>query len=390
MAFLAGLMVLDAPASALNNAGADARAATDNVTSVKKIRTPGGTFPYVSAQAFRYWLRTTLEISDSDWVAAPVFREGKIAYTDANPIKNWDDDLFGYMRAPSRRADAKKAEDATPLEKGREITRVSPFRVSTFVSIAPTWIVSDYGTMTRQNGNPVPHEHEFYRAHLRGLFSLDMTCAGTFFDTERVGYKNLDEYRRAEAEKSGCDFVKVRNQEALRLPIEERCKRVSTLVKALADVNGGAKQALHYTDLVPAIVFVGVFKNGNNPFYRVLKASKTHETELDLEAFTEILRVYKDDFMSDIYVGWARGFLDEERETLDQVINAAAKIENETEIEKQFEKLLPGGSAKQKQLLNEIVAAKNVGIAISIQHPREAIHSIAERLSNVGNEDWYK
>lgn len=354
MAFLAGLIVLDAPASALNNAGADAGARTDNTIAVKKIRTPQGTFPYVSAQAFRYWLRNGLETAGGEWVAAPVFREGKIAYTDADPVKNWDDDLFGYMRAPSKRADAVKAEKTTPLEKDREITRVSPFRVGTFVAIAPSPIVSDFGTMTRQEGDPVPHEHEFYRAHLRGLFSLDLTCAGTFFDSERVGYKNLDTFRREAAKARRCQPVEVRKQKALRLPIEDRCQRVSTLVRALADLNGGAKQALHYTDLVPAIVFLAVVKNGNNPFYRVLKAAKTHQTEFDREAFAEILRVYKDDFLSDIHIGWAKGFLDEERQALQEAILAHAN-----------------------------------GMTVHLQHPREAIQVVAGRLADTSNEVWY-
>jgi CRISPR-associated protein Cst2 len=355
MAFVAGLMVLDAPASALNNAGADPRASTDNTIVVKKIRTPQGILPYVSAQAFRYWLRTGLETSGGDWVAAPVFREGKIAYPDANPVKNWDDDLFGYMRAPSKKADAVKAEETTPLEKDREITRVSPFRVGTFVAIAPSPIVSDFGTMTRQDGDPVLHEHEFYRAHLRGLFSLDITCAGTFFDSERVGYKNLDAYRREEALNSGCQPVEVRKQKALRLPIEKRRKRVSTLVRALAELNGGAKQALHYTDLVPAVVFLAVVKNGNNPFYRALKASKTHQTEFDREAFTEILRVYKEDFLSDIYIGWAKGFLDEER-----------------------------------QALQQFIATGDTVLTIHLQHPREAIQGMADKLIDSNNEAWYE
>ncbi|ACA59803.1 type I-B CRISPR-associated protein Cas7/Cst2/DevR [Candidatus Desulforudis audaxviator] len=355
MAFLAGLLVLDAPASALNNAGADAGARTDNTIAVKKIRTPQGVLPYVSAQAFRYWLRTGLETSGGDWVAAPVFREGKIAYTDANPVRNWDDDLFGYMRAPSKKTDAVKAKETTPLEKDREITRVSPFRVGTFVAIAPSPIVSDFGTMTRQDGDPVPHEHEFYRAHLRGLFSLDLTCAGTFFDSERVGYKNLDTYRREEAQNEGCREVKVRKQMALRLPIEKRCQRVSTLVRALAELSGGAKQALHYTDLVPAIVFLAVVKNGNNPFYRALRASKTHQTEFDREAFAEILRVYKEDFLSDIHIGWAKGFLDEERQALQDAIVAAAS-----------------------------------SLTIHLQHPREAIQAMADKLADSDNEAWYE
>ncbi|AZK59806.1 CRISPR-associated negative autoregulator, Cst2 family [Candidatus Desulforudis audaxviator] len=241
------------------------------------------------------------------------------------------------------------------MEKDREITRVSPFRVGTFVAIAPSPIVSDFGTMTRQDGDPVPHEHEFYRAHLRGLFSLDLTCAGTFFDSERVGYKNLDTYRREEAQNEGCREVKVRKQMALRLPIEKRCQRVSTLVRALAELSGGAKQALHYTDLVPAIVFLAVVKNGNNPFYRALRASKTHQTEFDREAFAEILRVYKEDFLSDIHIGWAKGFLDEERQALQDAIVAAAS-----------------------------------SLTIHLQHPREAIQAMADKLADSDNEAWYE
>src|SRR5581483_9371851 len=158
MAYLTGLLVLDAPASALNNAGQEDGAKTDNTIAVKKIRAHDGVYTYVSAQAFRFWLRTTLERSDTGWRAAPVFREKKIAFSESDPVSNWDDDLFGYMRAPSKKGDeAEKADNvkstakAMPLEKDREITRVSPFRVSTFVSIGPATIVDDFGTMARQD-----------------------------------------------------------------------------------------------------------------------------------------------------------------------------------------------------------------------------------------------
>ncbi len=310
MAYVTGLFVIDAPASALNNQGAEAGARTDNTIAVKKIRTPQGTYPYVSAQAVRYWLRTTLERAGNGWVSAAVFREGKIAYTDANPVSNWDDDLFGYMRAPSKREDAAKDAAATPLEKDREITRVSPLRVGTMVAIAPAPIVDDFGTMTRQNGDPVPHEHEFYRAHLACLFSLDLTCAGTFFDGERVGFKNLDSHRREQAEELCGNKITVRGQQAYRLPIGDRQKRVATLIRALAVLDGGAKQALHYTDVAPSLLFAAVTRTGNHPFARVLVASQKHETQFNQEGLNEILSVWKDDFLSPVYVGWAKGLLD--------------------------------------------------------------------------------
>jgi CRISPR-associated protein Cst2 len=320
MAFVTGCLVLDAPASALNNAGADEGARTDNAIIVKKIRTPEGSHPYVSAQAVRYWIRTNLEQNESRWIAAPVRREGKIAYTDANPIEYWDDDLFGYMRAQSKKSDATKDQKASPLEKDREITRVSPFRVSTFVSISPVQPVTDFGTMTRQEGNPVPYEHEFYRAHLLGLLSLDLSTAGTFFDGERVGYKNLDSYRREAAQKAGLTEVTLRKQTAYRLATEQRVERVATLIGSLALLNGGAKQALHYTDLTPAVVFLAVTRHGNNPFFRMMTSSPTKTTQFHEAAFQELMAAYSDHFLSDIYIGWAQGFLDGERKKLEEAV----------------------------------------------------------------------
>lgn len=320
MAFVTGCLVLDAPASALNNAGADQGARTDNAIVVKKINAPDGPYPYVSAQAVRYWIRTNLELNEPRWKAAPVRREGKIAYTDANPIEFWDDDLFGYMRAPSKKSDAAKDEKASPLEKDREITRVSPFRVSTFVSISVSRPVTDFGTMTRQQGDPVPYEHEFYRAHLLGLLSLDLSASGTFFDGARVGYKNIDSFRREAAQKAGLVEVTLRKQAAYRLPIEQRVERVATLIGSLALLNGGAKQAVHYTDLTPAIVFLAVTKHGNNPFYRMLTSSRTKATQFHVAAFQELMAAYKDNFLSDIYIGWAQGFLDAERHKLEGVL----------------------------------------------------------------------
>ncbi|MGH6690210.1 MAG: type I-B CRISPR-associated protein Cas7/Cst2/DevR [Gammaproteobacteria bacterium] len=349
MAYVTGLLMVDAPASALNNAGQERGARTDNVIVVKKIRTPAGVYPYVSAQAVRYWIRTTLERTSPTWKVSPIFREGKIAYTGANPIEFWDDDLFGYMRAPSKRADATKDAKATPLEQDREITRVSPFRVGTMVAVAPSPIIEDFGTMTRQNDDPVPHEHEFYRAHLIAPFSIDLTSVGTFFDAERVGYKNLDSYRRKQAEELKLGKAPVRGQTAYRLPIVQRRERVVTLIRALADLQGGAKLALHYTDVAPAIVVAAVTRSGNHPFVRLFSSTRKHETELKVEVLGETLRVFRDDFSSKIYVGWAKGFLDEEREKL-----------------------------PQDNLLRPAV------------HPREAITALAVELQDPRNDSWYE
>src|SRR5229473_3362311 len=161
MAFVTGLFLIDAPASALNNLGAVPGEREDNTSGVKVIKAKEGSYPYVSAQAYRYWLRTSLEAHVAEWKAAPIFREEKVAYTDANPLYYWDDDLFGYMRAPSKKESARAKREADRSRQGETetletISRITPFRVSTIVSIAPVSITSDFGTMTRHDGHPVP------------------------------------------------------------------------------------------------------------------------------------------------------------------------------------------------------------------------------------------
>lgn len=321
MAFLAGLMLIDAPASALNNAGANEQARTENAVVTKFIRTRQGTFPYVSAQAVRYWLRTTLEgMPETGWQAAPVYREAKVAYTDGNPLKWWDDDLFGYMRAQSKRADAaeRRGRDAarggeTPTST--EITRVSPFRVSTFVSLAPVTPTDDFGTMSRQDDNPVPHEHQFYRTTLRGLFSLDLHAAGTFSYRNRTGFKNLDDNRVTEAA-SMPGVTHLEDEKSYRLALPDRIQRIATLFQGLGVLMGGAKQALHYTDVTPAVILAAVLKGGNNPLQYAIQADAQGLPTVNVEAVQELFRVWGDQMLSPLYVGWVQGFQDTQRARL--------------------------------------------------------------------------
>lgn len=355
MAFVTGLVLIDAPASALNNLGAIPGERYDNSVGVKVIRTRDGYYPYVSAQSFRYWLRSTLGRSSDGWQAAPIYREEKVAYTDANPIRYWDDDLFGYMRAPSGResARAKREADASranETETKDTITRVSPFRMSTLVAVAPTSPTSDFGVMARQEGDPVPHEHQFYRTTLKGLFSLDLHASGTFWYRNKTGFRNLDDVRVALAEKEG--LVKLEGEKAYRLPLPDRANRIATLFDGLATLEGGAKQSLHYTDVAPDVAIMAVTRGGNHIFGHVVGSTSRGLPELNIAALEETLKVFGEDIVSDVYVGWVRGFLDEERTKLEQFAET-------------FE-----------------------GVRIFIGHPRDAFQRLAADLRRSENFDW--
>ncbi len=355
MAFVTGLLLIDAPASALNNLGNVPGRLFDNVAGVKVIRTKEGTYPYVSAQAFRYWLRTTLECAGIGWKAAPIWREAKVAYTDANPIRWWDDDLFGYMRAPSTKAAAVKQREAdetrlTETPTTDAVTRASPFRVSTLVSIAPVNIVEDWESMSRHEGDPVPYSSQFYRATLKGLFSLDLHACGTFWHRQKTGFRNLDDVRMEEAKKAG--LTEVKGEKAYRLPLEERLQRITALFEGMARLEGGAKQALHYTDVAPVLVVLAVTKGGNHIFGHIIGANSRGLPQLKIEALKEALTVFKDDILSDVYVGWVRGYLDEER----------AKLEE--------------------------FAQTDEGQRIKMSHPREAFRALIEALKQPEHATW--
>ena len=95
MTYLAGKVALDITAGAPNNGRGE-----DNTGVVKKLRIGREAYPYVSAQAFRRWVRDSLPAAEP---RSPVTREGQgkkqQAYTDGRPDLYLDDDLFGYMVA---------------------------------------------------------------------------------------------------------------------------------------------------------------------------------------------------------------------------------------------------------------------------------------------------
>ncbi|MFQ5892505.1 MAG: type I-B CRISPR-associated protein Cas7/Cst2/DevR, partial [Candidatus Methanofastidiosia archaeon] len=170
-----GFMLVDAPHSALNNAGADTGMRAENIVVAKVIRKGRKVYPYVSGQAVRYWWRKSLS-EKANWNFSPIIREKKIAFTAANPIDYDDDDIFGYMRALKEK-------------EGGTVTRISPLKNSPLVSVISQNPVQDFGVMARQEGDPVPYEHQFYSTVLKGIFSLDLDSVGVFHSKNRTGFK---------------------------------------------------------------------------------------------------------------------------------------------------------------------------------------------------------
>ncbi|WP_283390072.1 type I-B CRISPR-associated protein Cas7/Cst2/DevR [Methanobrevibacter woesei] len=303
---IVGLMLIDAPHSALNNAGSDAGDRTDNIVRVKTIRKGMVRYPYVSGQALRYWWRDTLE-NKFDWEMSPISREKKIAFTEANPIDYPDDDVFGYMRA------LKKNDGGT-------VTRISPLKNSPLVSVIGQNPTNDFGVMARQEGDPVPFEHEFYSTVLKGIFSLDLGCLGVFNETEKTGYRNMYPKLVELAKEKGL----TNNEDAWILDDETRVKRAQDVINSLPYLSGGAKASSHLTDVSPKILVLTAIDGGNHIFMNIVR-EENDEVVFDLNAFDEVVKEYGDIIKSDIFIGTRTGFL---KETQEEIMKYAEDKEN--------------------------------------------------------------
>jgi CRISPR-associated protein Cst2 len=320
-----GFVLIDVDVVALNNAGASTTTNFDNGVATKTISKNGKKYAYVSGQAWRYWWRDTLK-KDFGWDLSPITRESKIAFTDANPMKYADDDVFGYMKAAK---DVILKEDGTPEldSKGKPktepatVTRVSPLKNSVLVSVASTSTVENWSSMARQEGDSVPYSKEEYSAIMKGMFSIDLAQVGTFATYNKTGFKNLTLKLQEEAVSNGCTllddpFVKDAKGTAkklVQLPSELRQKRAIDTIKALKTISGGAMQTNNMADVTPKFIILATTNSGNHPFSHIAKGEGLYNNVavLSIEAIKEVLQDYKDQIKGQVFIGKRAGFMDE-------------------------------------------------------------------------------
>ena len=308
-----GFYLVDVDVVALNNAGKNILSNFDNGVATKTITKNGRTYAYVSGQAVRFWWRSTLQ-KNLGWTLSPVIREDKVAYTNANPLKYSDDDIFGYMRAATEEIEGK---DGKTKKQNITVTRVSPLQNSVLVSASAVRPVENWSSMARQEGDSVPYGKQEYSAIMKGMFCLDLNMVGTFSDYNKTGYKNLSEALRKEAIENynateiNDEFVEGKN--LVRLPYEKRIKRATETIAALKTIAGGAMQTSNLGDVTPKFIILATTNTGNHPFSHVVTSSGDRDeyVKFDENALREVLNEYKDTFKGKVFIGRRAGFFND-------------------------------------------------------------------------------
>jgi CRISPR-associated protein Cst2 len=320
-----GFVLIDVDVVALNNAGKNTQSNNDNAIATKSIRKNGRSYVYVSGQAWRYWWREALQ-KNAGWDLSPITRDGKIAFTNADPLKYADDDVFGYMRAAK---DAVLDDNGEPVKDARgnikmtnvTVTRISPLKNSAIISAASVRPEENWSSMSRQQGDAVPYEKQEYSAIMKGMFSLDLSMVGTFSNYDRTGYKNLSVTLLEEAKKDGADEIndpyvfdaKGNPKKMIRLAKDIRQKRANDTIQALKTISGGAMQTNNMGDVTPKFIILATTKTGNHPFSHVVgnKGQRDEEVIFNIDGLAEVLKDYVDTFEGSVFIGRRSGFMDE-------------------------------------------------------------------------------
>lgn len=332
--YIAGKLITQVQAGAPNNGQGES-----TTGRVKQFRRGNKIHTYVSAQAWRRWLRDTISETEP---TSPVTRSGtgakQQAYTSGNPVTYLDDDLFGYMIA------LKKNEGS--------IQRETVLKTSPLVSIQSlNRVPEDFGTMSRDfphDASPVLHSHEFYSADLESSFLLDAEHVGVF-EYEGYGIRpNLTVDQAKNHSANGLEDGELRGRKAIRLPVEERRRRLAVLLEGIANIRGGAKQAAHYEDHTPSMVLLAPLKGGVNPFKNVFSDDRG-ETQFNVDVFLAELEAWEDQIDGEVIVGWNPGYLSE------QYAAALPKLQE---------------------------------AGIIVKHPREALISLANKIRGGELDGW--
>lgn len=324
---IVGTFLIEANGAFLNGAGLG-DGEDRNVTVPKTFRNGKDKVPYVSAQAWRRWLRNTL-IEETGWPASELRGKGqsnkgstnKIA-GELNPVDYPEDDIFGYMMS------------AEGQGKGsvKSIMRTSPFSTSILVSLRKKgWRGRDEGFVHLKEGTPLPYTTEFYNTHLQGVFSLNYNRLGVFcnigdkveLDESKVNKLLEEEKIEITNEKEEGVIYSIKNLESV------RNKRVSALFNALGVLRGGAKQAAFGTDVSPKLIIFAGLSSGN-PIFNQLFEEDSNGPELNIEKFIEIISDYTDRIVTPVIIGLRKGYLINEDDVLNLTnhdINHTVSIE---------------------------------------------------------------
>jgi CRISPR-associated autoregulator DevR family len=469
---IAGTFLIQADAAFLNGAGLGE--GEDRTVTVPKII--GGKIPYVSAQAWKRWLRNTM-IEETGWLASetkaigwnPKGNVNKIA-AELNPVEFIEDDIFGYMRAEAGQgraeSEVEEGEEGRRVTRTKSVMRASPFMASLLVSLRSTgWRGEDKGFVhltkydhkaladaeverflsvvsgkqdkkksvwerlksatdediakkvkeLADNGeldelrkdlaekakeknkevnfienpcSPLPYTTRFYNTHLQGIFCLDYSRLGVYWnlgdriELEKAKVKKLldegkiQDVTSEEPYKTLTDNGKIGEIFKIGENVKPtKRERASALFKALAVLRGGAKQAQFGTDVSPKVLILAGLTCGNPIFNHLFKDDQEGPLFKE-DTFKEVIKDYANRIVTPVLIGIRAGYLKNEKSV--RALRGVYKVEMANGV-RQIEKQSLN-TAQNAQNANENINAGPWTVEVKVLTPVEVANCMDNYL----------
>lgn len=313
---ITGALLIDATAAFLNGAGLGTGEDKNKVipkTFREKVNGRAEEVPYVSAQAWRRWLRNTTN-EENGWQPSELkaigTSEGKDSTnkisTELNPIEFPEDDLFGYMKS------GKKNEES--------VQRTSPFKTSILKGIRNMRTLNnDEAFVHLKEGTPLPYSTRFYSTHLEGFFNLEYSRLGMYDNTGSHQELSTELIKQHEEKFEKLTLSNPKHFRYILKDVEAvRKAHAAGLLKGLAFLRGGAKMAAFGADVTPKVLILAGMESAN-PIFNNLFVGTGEKPALNIEVLQEIAADFKSKLATPIYIGIRKGYLENEteiRETL--------------------------------------------------------------------------
>lgn len=331
---IAGTFLIQAEGAFLNGAGL-APGEGQNFTVPKTFNDFRDRVPYVSAQAWKRWLRNTFQEENPDEPAAELvaIMESKKGTTSKigtkmDPIEYAEDDIFGYMRAEKGQgrfaneeeedqealdeAEHEKPPRAKRKEKTLAVMRPAPFAASILTSLRKSgWEGIDEGFVHLKEGTPLPYKTRFYNTQLQGVFGLNYSRLGVFRNEgDRI---ELDRSLVDQHSQKGILRKPDSNREIYEIIENPRKDRAARILRALAVLRGGAKLAAFAVDVSPKVIILAGLTCGNLIFNDLFEDTK-EGPRLKLDTLQQVLDDYAARIVTPVFIGTRTGYLNSDNE----------------------------------------------------------------------------
>ena len=247
-----------------------------NYVDVKKYDYLGKSYPYVSGQAMRFYLKEAIRRVVAPEEACAANDEG---HTCGDIQKCVLCDLFGFLTTIK----------AKGSKKGESIPRVSPVKVSPAMGLLPFEDNSVVDFLTRRPRERVITEEGEGRNIVNVELGVNIYKSGITIDVAKIGREEVIRDQPTEityADKAYKGTKRTVSMQSL-IPTEEKQRRIQLLLHAVKTFSDYSKQARLLTDFTPDLLLAAVQPSYSHRLQKALELRD--EQALDLQRLNEIL-----------------------------------------------------------------------------------------------------